>query len=584
MIYYKRNPIINRFVLIFPNQSVKHMKNYFFITLVLACFLAAGQDNNLRKDSLSGKPYGYFHSRYNMEMLDRELLEAYLRAHLAKARREGNHAEMVAAYRSRLHASPRELQQAYADSMIWAGSGSGDQTVLGGAYLTKGMVLYSQKQYKRALDYYLMANTRIEGSGDHYLIHKVRYNIALIKYYMGDYGEAVGLLKECISYFEGEEEHAYLQSLHFLGLCYSGMGDFASSVRTNAFAMQEEFRLRNMELHHCFLHSEGVNHYFLGDYGRSIASLRKALPDLVSRGDFANESVAYFYMAKSFLEKEGIEEALPYFYKVDSIYGTYGYLRPDMRETYKILIGYFKDRGDVQRKMHYMDRLLSVDAMLHENYKYLAGRMYRQYNVRVLLKENRTARTALIERNGHLLLLGVFAAVLLLVIFVVWRKYRKTRRLYLQNFNLLMEQRSQPKEPESTGAIATRELEISAEIIAGVLKRLGRFEQTGRYLDKDLTLVRLSAYLNSNPNYVSKIIHHYKSKKYLEYITHLRIDHIIGVLEKEPRYRKYNYGALAAEAGFVTAKKFSRAFQDKTGIALHFFIEELEARARKEEK
>ncbi|RYZ47714.1 MAG: hypothetical protein EOP49_20540, partial [Sphingobacteriales bacterium] len=453
------------------------MKNCLLITIVFGCLCAAGQDiRSQARDSLSGKSYGYFHGRYDMEPQDRKLVLAYTSAHLAKARREGNHAEMIIAYGNRLHASARELQPVYADSMIWAATRTHDPRTLGGAYLTKGMVLYSRKQYNRALDYYMMANDQIEDSGDRYLIHKVQYNIALIKYYLGDYGESADILKQCIAYFDGEQEDAYLQSLHFLGLCYSGMGDFSSSVKTNAFAIQEEFRLKNMDLHYCFLHSEGVNHYFLGNYDKSIASLQKALPDLIASGDFANESVAYFYMAKSYLAQEKTTQALPYLYKVDSLYGRYDYLRPDMREAYEILIRYFKQRGDVERKAAYAEKLQSVDAMLLRNYKYLAGRMYRQYNVRVLLRENQTSKATLVQRNGHILKLGVLSAVLVLGVVYFWRKYRKTREMYLQNFDLLMEQRRLPIKPEPVEAIGTKELEISAEIVEGVLKRLARFE------------------------------------------------------------------------------------------------------------
>lgn len=552
------------------------------MTLVLGNILAFGQGPKTNaEDSLFGKTYGYFHSKYDLEIHDRKQLEVYLLAHLAKAKREANYVEMVVVYRSRLHTAPRELQLVYADSLIWSAERVGKST-LGEAYLTKGMVLYSQKKYSSALDYYLMANNKIEATDDKYLIHKIRYNISLIKYYMSDYKEAADLLKECIIYFrEEEEDRAYLQSLHFLGLCYSGMGDFTNSVQTNKFAVQEEFRLKNLDLHYCFLHSEGINHYFLGNYDSAIASLQKALPDLITHHDFANESVAYFYLAKSYMAEEGIEKALPYLLKVDSIYGKYQYLRPDLRETYEILIRYYKDKDNLDRKIHYMKRLIEVDAMLAKNYKYLVGRMYRQYNVRILLTNNEKAQGKLVNRNVIILLLVMLSALCLFVVVLFWRKYKKTRLLYLQNFNLLMEQRTLQMEQEEAieEVIATTEIEINPEIVEGVLKRLRKFEETKKYLDKDLTLVKLSKYLNSNPNYVSKIIAHFKDKKYLEYITHLRIDYIIGILETESRYRKYSYGALAGEAGFITAKKFSQAFFDKTKTPLKFFIEEIEVRS-----
>ncbi|MFY0482489.1 hypothetical protein ACI6PS_07770 [Flavobacterium sp. PLA-1-15] len=556
------------------------MKSCFLILITFSYLTALSQGTLESADSLSHKDYRYFNSKYSLEIEDKALLETYTTAHLAKAKEERNYGEMVNAYKSRLHVSEKKLQLTYADSMILSASKSGNAKLLGGAYLTKGMVLYSLKRYVQALDYYLLANHQIENSGDPYLIHKVQYNIALLRYYMGDYRDAAVSIKRCIAYFEDKDEHAYFQSLHFLGLCYSGMGDFNLSVKTNQFAMDEEFRLRNMELHYCFLHSQGVNHYFLGAYSTSIHSLQQALPDLIRRHDFANESVAYFYIAKSHLAQDGIEKALPYLYKVDQVYDEHRYLRPDLREAYTLLIDYFRQKGDVARKTHYMEKLNGVDAMLYQNYKYLAGKIYNQYNIRLLLKDNAQARVALLDRNVLVILLVTVSAVFLMLVVHFWNKYRKTRALYLQNFNQLIEQRNQP--PLRKATATSQELGINSVLVEGVLKRLHKFEEGRKYLDKDLTLARLSVLLHSNPNYVSKILYHYRSKKYLEYITDLRIDYAAGLLEREPLSRNYTYSALAKEAGFLTAKHFSKAFLKKTGLPLHFYIEELKSRAKTE--
>jgi len=554
------------------------MKNYFLAISLFSVLFACGQDKKVMvPDSLSKRDYSFFNEKYRLEMDEKDLLEVYTSAHLAKSKSEANYREMVNAYKSRLHCSAKYLQVVYADSMIYAALKSKEPDVLGSAYLTKGMVLYSLKNYAVALDNYILANNLIANTEDEYLKYKVKYNIALIKYYLGYYDEAVQILKDCLEYFvtESENENAYLQSLHFLGLCYNKIGDYDLSSSTNKFAQAEQHRLQNIEFNYYFLHSEAINQYFRKKYNLSISNLERSLPDIIRRKDFANESVAYFYIAKSYLAMGQREKALPFLYKVDSIYREHNYLRPDLRETYELLIKFYKSEKNLEMELVYINRLLKADEMLHGNFKYLVGKIFKEYDTGKLLKEKKDIERTLSERNVIDIIMGIGLAGLLLVVIFIWKKYRKTQQLYRSNFDLLMQERKLVGKPLEIEIGLNQPLDINPDIINGVLKRLEKFESNKKYLDKDLTLVKMASILNSNTNYVSKIIYHYKAKKYLEYVRDLRIDYIIDLLETESRYRKYSQKALAEEAGFLTSKNLSKAFLKKMGISLDFFIKAL---------
>jgi len=553
------------------------MKEYFLAIFISNIFFAYGQDKKfIIPDSLAKKDYAFFNEKYRLEMDEKDLLEVYTSAHLAKSKSEANYQEMVKAYKSRLHYSEKHLQLAYADSMIYAALKSKEHDVLGSAYLTKGMVLYSIKNYAVALDNYILANNLIVNTEDEYLKYKVKYNMALIKYYLGFYDEAVQMLKDCITYFVAENENAYLQSLHFLGLCYNKIGDYNMSSSINKFAQTEQHRLQNIEFNYYFLHSEALNQYFVKKYNLSISNLQRSLPDIIRRKDFANESVAYFYIAKSYLAMGQREKALPFLHKVDSIYREHNYLRPDLREAYELLIKFYKSEKNLEMELVYINRLLKVDEMLLDNFKYLVGKIFKEYDTGKLLKEKEDVEKTLSERNVITAIMGTGLIGLLLVIIFIWKKYRKTQLLYRNNFDLLMEERKLVGKSPGTAMVPNQTLDISPDIINAVLKRLDKFESNRKYLDKELTLVKMASILNSNTNYVSKIIYHYKAKRYLEYVTDLRIDHIIGLLETESRYRKYSQRALAEEAGFLTSKNLSKAFLKKMGISLDFFIKALD--------
>ena len=70
-------------------------------------------------------------------------------------------------------------------------------------------------------------------------------------------------------------------------------------------------------------------------------------------------------------------------------------------------------------------------------------------------------------------------------------------------------------------------------------------------------------------------IPNYKGKKFVTYISDLKIDHIITLLKEDKKTRKYSNKALADEVGFSSTQKFAQAFHAKTGCPPSFFIKEI---------
>ena len=119
------------------------------------------------------------------------------------------------------------------------------------------------------------------------------------------------------------------------------------------------------------------------------------------------------------------------------------------------------------------------------------------------------------------------------------------------------------------------ELDINPELVAAVLKNLEKFERNKKYLEKDMTLAKMASLLSTNMKYASKIIVRYRNRRTLDYISHLKIDHIIELLKNENKYRNYTNKALGEEAGFGSTQNFTRAFNNRTGISPTYFIKEL---------
>ncbi|WP_241775698.1 hypothetical protein [Flavobacterium sp. Root420] len=308
------------------------------LILFISQFTAGQKITNKIPDFLKNKSYNYLDDKAYELKKDSSKAAVYLYAYLQKAKNEQNWKEMVNGYQNLLHQSPDKLRFIYADSMVSAAKESHDNALIGSAYLSKGIEHYRQKQQNFALDNYIIANNYISQTDDQYLIYKLKYHIALVKYYLGYYDEAISLLKECISYFKSKEPRPYLNSLHSLGLCYNRAGNYGLCTETNALGLQECKRLEINEMEVYFVHSEGINDYFKENYASAIKNIESSIDDLKEKKDFGNESVGYFYIGKSYWQVKKYEKAIPYFAKVDELFNSKGYLRPDQREVFDCLL------------------------------------------------------------------------------------------------------------------------------------------------------------------------------------------------------------------------------------------------------
>jgi tetratricopeptide (TPR) repeat protein len=524
-------------------------------------------------DTLRGKDYDYLFERIEALEDDGAKQSLYLQSFLWKAKAEKNSGELVNGYKNYVYHSPENLKLVYADSMVYTAKKSRDNALIGSAYLSKGIVYYTQKKHTHALDNYLIANNFISRTNDQYLTHKVKYNIANIKYYLGFYDEAISLFRECIDYFKEDNARAYLNSLHSLGLCYNRIGNYGLCTETNEKGILEGRRLSNKEMEGYFVHSEGINQYFKNNYADAIKKITYSLSAIRENKDFANEAVGYFYIGKSYWDLKKTKMALPYFMKVDRIFDDKGYIRPDLRENYELLINYYKSKNNLKSQLHYIEKLIKADRILDNKYQYLSSKIHKEYDTKELLFQKKNIEQLLVKRKDNdLIFTSVIALLFLSLLFLAYR-YIRNKKVYRQKFEELMKKSEATKVEvkNTTNGIA----DINQDTVASVLKQLEKFERDRKFLEKDLTSIKLAVAFDSNAKYLSKIIFHYRSKKFVEYINDLKIDHLIKLMKEDKMLRNYTNKALADEAGFSSTQRFANAFFARTGMPTSYFIEEL---------
>lgn len=532
-------------------------------------------DGAIIHDSLRQKDFKYIFSKISSSKEKPQLQQVYLKAFLTNAKATEDWELVMKGYKNYADFAEEQLAITYTDSMVYAAGQSGDYKIIGSAYLSKGIAFYAFKRHEMALENYLLAKPYIEKSGDAYLKHKLIYNIAHVKYYLGKNDDAIALFNSCLDYFKVNNGRAYLNTLHSLGLCYTKAGNYGKSEAMANLGLQEAFRINNHSMDAYFLHLEGQNQYFERNYALAIQKLEKSIASIEENDDYANVAVANFYIGKSYWAMKKFKEGIPYLQKVAKVFDQRQYIRPDLRENFELLIQFYKKENESRQVLFYVDQLLKADSLLIKTHDSLYDNIHKNYDTKQLIQEKQNIEKQLSKELSTKKILSISAAFLFIISVFLITGYERNRRRQNKIYrNLLLGKNEIPKPAKNI----TKELEIATETIEKVLRLLEKWEHSKRFLDMDITQTSLAVYLETNIRYVSDIILNYRGKKFSDYINDLKVDYIIEQLKSDKLKRMYTHEALAKEAGFSTTQRFVVAFKARTGISPNFFS----AKIRKE--
>ncbi|MBE0393243.1 helix-turn-helix domain-containing protein [Flavobacterium sp. PL002] len=550
------------------------MKRFSILLLFVPLWIQSQNTSFKVPDSIQNKDFAYLDDRIDQFKNDSTRAAIYLFTYIKKAKREHNWQELKNGYQNLMHMSPSSMRIIYADSMVYAAKRSKDNAAIGSAFLTKGIVLFSIKKHKEALDDYLIANEYIAKINDFYLIYKVKYNIAQLKNNMGLYDEAISLLRQCVTYYKNNHDRAYLNSLHSLGLSYNKVGNYGLCSITNEEGVKESEKRSSPEMIAYFQHSEGVNQYFLNNYQKAIDNLKSTMPEIESNNDFANEAVGNFYIGKSYWELKKYESAIPYFKKVDQILNSKQFIRRDLLETFVLLINYYKTKKDDNLHLYYIDQLLKADHLLLETNSYLVSKVSKEYdNKNILIEKQKLEGQVNGQKSNNLIFIVLVTLIFLTLLFVSYRNF-KIKSTYKKNYDALMNKSIQPTKeitPIQHAGIA----DINTAAVNELIRQLEKWEQGKKFLDKEITLVKLAATFNSNTKYLSLVVYHHRHKKFVTYVNDLKIDYLINALKESKILQQYTNKALADEIGFSSTQRFANAFKARANMPAAFYIAQL---------
>lgn len=134
-----------------------------------------------------------------------------------------------------------------------------------------------------------------------------------------------------------------------------------------------------------------------------------------------------------------------------------------------------------------------------------------------------------------------------------------------------LELHTRPDNSENSG----RKISVSKEKELEIIETLKNWEQTHRFLNKEMSLATLSVQLDINTKYLSEIINKYKGKNFNHYINELRVNYIADLLKNDPAYLNYKVSYLAEVSGFYSHSTFATVFKNITGMSPNVYIRQI---------
>ena len=234
--------------------------------------------------------------------------------------------------------------------------------------------------------------------------------------------------------------------------------------------------------------------------------------------------------------------------------------------------------------MNYIEKLITVDSVLNDNYKFLSKSISKKYDTPKLLEQKELIIEKLNNKNSlytkYIYWILLFA--LLAVSFGVYQYYRK--KLFSKRFRELVKKSTEQRiSPEPVIEIKRETLSIPEEIANRIKGDLETFEKNHLYLNTAVNLSFLAKEFNTNTNYLSKTVNYYKAKNFSSYLNELRVNFAFEKLKTDLKFRKYTIKAIANDVGFKNSESFSKAFYKHYKIYPSFYIKSLNSLLQKQD-
>ena len=553
------------------------------LLLIFTFFLSLIQGQNLNEQS-----YKNISGLFNSYSENDERALVFVNLYISKAKKDHNYKKLIRGYEEAIYYS-RDVNRKllYADSTIITAIQNKNDDDISRAYLGKGIIYYyNRRQYKPALEQYLIAFKFSKNSKDDYFKNKITYHLGMVKSYLGYYKEAAVHFEEAADYFEKKSkenvhpnirlnnESGYFNSIYRLSTCYRNLRLYQKEDSLINIGLRRLHNTAQLSTEYgYFQKGKGVQLLRLGNTDDALQYFKQSKDILSHHQDDASLMTVYFYMGKAYWSDRKRAESLQYLNKVDSLVNKFWFVTPEIRSGYEYLIKDAKQNKNYERQLYYTNQLLKADSIINADFAMLSSKIHREYDTNTLLEEKNKLQR--VHKNGFIILYYSMGFGLMILCFSIW-KFRKREKALTIKYQELLEKfnTSQPTDHflESKPVSSEEKNIYSAEIIEEVKANLKIFEERKNFLKQNLTLPIVAKMIGSNRTHLSYVLNVHLDVTFTTYLKILRIRYITNLLLEDSKYLKFKIDSLAEKCGMANRQIFSAHFLEINGIRPTDFI------------
>ncbi|WP_430410199.1 helix-turn-helix domain-containing protein [Kordia sp.] len=465
------------------------------------------------------------------------------------------------------------------------------QQYINSLYL-KGSIFYDSDMYDQASQLYATVYELIKEGDNIAKLAEVRHSIALVKNQIGLPKQAVAMVKMNLNLYNERvltiEKYPieYLNTLLNLSNTYTNLADsfpedkvqyLDSAQFYNSKGLLKSEVLHDLEGNSIFLTLQAIIQQKKGNFEQALLNFKSAEKQINELG-FQNQlSVLYLYEGKNYFLQEDYDNAITYLLKVVEIEAQKETNSPSVQETYILLAKCYEKKNNTEKALKYLKLFEEKDAQNDILIRNVSENIYKQYDIpsfknKIEKLRNESQREQL--KSRRLAYVCLFLSILSVFGFYYYKKREQTQK---KRFEAVLEELKIMEETQN--AIPEKNKQayiITDDNVQKILKGLEKFEQKKLFLHKKCTLNYVAKRIHTNSTYLSKTLQSHKQKKFVQYITDLRLNYALKELKNDSKFRTYDIKSIASELGFNTSESFSKAFKKKTGIYPSYYIKNLD--------
>jgi AraC-like DNA-binding protein len=520
---------------------------------------------------------------------DKKTGENFCKIYIKKAKKENNIEALFRAYKVTAFYVPQSESFKYIDSTIIIAKKINKPIFLANAFLASSNIKDINYSSSIGIKDLLLAYKYSQKTDDNYLKNNILYDLALQDFYIGNYKEAKEKLLISKNYFDKnfdkkEVGKDYPMIFFYSTILLIDVNNTLGKQSENSDLFEDAYKKiklnKNFQVYKpYYLSCEGVDAYKNKNYQLAISKLNEAINNY---NDQFKHFAEIYYLGLTYWKLNKKEKAISYFLKLDKDKEKDKSQEPRFRPAYELLIQYYKEKGNTEKQLEYINKLLFLDRSYEKNYKYLFAKINKEYTSEKLIQEKKDIENSLKFHRLFIIFIIIFSFSVITFIFY---RYTKIQKEYKQRFREILVEKKQNKpieknvfkentqtNPAQNTLLYSKIAGLSASTIDSILNKLEIFESENQFLNPKITQKILSEELKTNPSYLSKIINVYKEKNFTQYINDLRLDYILERLKTDEDLLQIDVKEIANEAGFSSAESFSDNFQRKFKIKPSYFI------------